>query len=244
MKLKTPDSDDKSEMAGRMYEACDLRLAIEGGHLKNLEDVLEWAKNAESGLQALMELPEWVINDNSCVDFKASIEHNRRATAAESIVAQASNHVFLGDTRAAKRATALPLIMQFPMQFKNSEGQMIDIDLAKARHMIILGGSVEPLRLDPLEAARSSPEFIVQLLEQYAGVKLNDEKKQLVLSILSGLPEGATMRDLYEAIKVKEAASIGIKPEQYDALAPLFEALCRMQKEGVHVGLFDQRADV
>lgn len=67
--------------------------------------------------------------------------------------------------------------MQFPMQFKNSEGQMIDIDLAKARHTIILGGSVEPLRLDPLEAARSSPEFIVQLLEQYAGVKLNDEKK-------------------------------------------------------------------
>lgn len=243
MKLKTPDSDDKSEMAGRMYEACDLRMAIEGGHLKNLEDVLDWAKKAESGLQALLELPEWVMNDNACVDFKASIEHNRVASA-ESIVAQASNHVFLKDMQAAERTTALPLEMQFPMQVKNSEGQLIDIDLAKARHTIILGGSVQPLRLDPLEAARSSPEFIVQLLEQYAGMKLNDEKKQLVLSILAGHPEGATMRDLYEAIKVEEAASIGIKPEQYEALAPLVEALRRMQEEGIHVGLFDQRADV
>lgn len=34
MKLKTPEADDKSEMAGRMYEACDLKMAIEGGHLK------------------------------------------------------------------------------------------------------------------------------------------------------------------------------------------------------------------
>jgi len=33
MKLKTPGADDKSEIAGRMYEACDLRMAIEGGRL-------------------------------------------------------------------------------------------------------------------------------------------------------------------------------------------------------------------
>lgn len=77
MKLKTPEADDKSEIAGRMYEACDLRMAIEGGHLKTLDDVLAWAKEAESGLQALMELPVWVITENACVDIKASIAHNQ-----------------------------------------------------------------------------------------------------------------------------------------------------------------------
>jgi len=79
MKLKTPEADDKSEMAGRMYEACDLQMAIEGGHLQTVEDVLAWAKEAATGLQALMELPVWVITDNACVDIKASIEHNQVA---------------------------------------------------------------------------------------------------------------------------------------------------------------------
>lgn len=95
MKLKTPEADDKSEMAGRMYEACDLQMAIEGGHLKTIDDVLAWSKEAVSGLQALMELPAWVINDNACVDIKASIEHNQRAKAAENVVAQATTHVFM-----------------------------------------------------------------------------------------------------------------------------------------------------
>lgn len=95
MKLKTPEADDKSEMAGRMYEACDLQMAIEGGHLKTIDDVLAWSKEAVSGLQALMELPAWVINDNSCVDIKASIEHNQGAKAAENVVAQATTHVFM-----------------------------------------------------------------------------------------------------------------------------------------------------
>lgn len=77
MKLKTPEADDKSEIAGRMYEASDLRMAIEGGHLKTLDDVLAWVKEAESDLQALMELPVWVITENACVDIKASIAHNQ-----------------------------------------------------------------------------------------------------------------------------------------------------------------------
>ena len=81
MKLKAPEADDKSEIAGRMYEACDLQIAIEGGHLKTIDDVLAWAKETASGLQALMELPVWVINDNSCVDIKASIEHNATSGA-------------------------------------------------------------------------------------------------------------------------------------------------------------------
>lgn len=80
------------------------------------------------------------------------------------------------------------------------------------------------------------------MLEQSAGVKLNDAKKTVMLTILANLPEGATMRDLYEAIQLEEATSIGIKPEQYEALAPLLEALGRMQAEGVHAHLFDQRS--
>lgn len=80
MKLKTPEADDKSEMAGRMYEACDLKMAIEGGHLKTIDDVLAWAKDNEAGLLALMELPVWVINENACVDIKASIEHHQGVT--------------------------------------------------------------------------------------------------------------------------------------------------------------------
>ena len=47
------------------------------GHLKTLDDVLAWAKAAESGLQALMELPVWVFTENVCVDIKASTAHNQ-----------------------------------------------------------------------------------------------------------------------------------------------------------------------
>jgi hypothetical protein len=44
MKLKTPEADDKSEIAGRFYQATDLKMAIEAGHLKNIDEVLSWAK--------------------------------------------------------------------------------------------------------------------------------------------------------------------------------------------------------
>ncbi|RMT24572.1 hypothetical protein ALP52_200051 [Pseudomonas amygdali pv. mori] len=79
MKLKTPEADDKSEMAGRMYEACDLQIAIENGHLQTVEEILAWVKETSTGLQALMELPVWVVTENACIDIKASIEHNRNA---------------------------------------------------------------------------------------------------------------------------------------------------------------------
>lgn len=90
MKLKTPEADDKSEIAGRMYEACDLRMAIEGGHLKALDDVLAWTKKAESGLQTLMELPVWVITENACVDIKACIAHNQGTPLSVPVQQEAS----------------------------------------------------------------------------------------------------------------------------------------------------------
>jgi hypothetical protein len=97
---------------------------------------------------------------------------------------------------------------------------------------------------NPLEATRTAPEFLVKFLEQSIGAKLTSEKKTVVLSILAELPEGATMRDLYEAIKAQEAASIGVTPEQYMALSPLLMALQGMQAQGLYAGIFEQPADV
>ena len=52
------------------------------------------------------------------------------------------------------------------------------------------------------------------------------------------------MRDLYEAIKVQEAASLGVTVEQYEALSPVLEALQGMLASGYHAALFEQPADV
>ncbi|HAT2580525.1 TPA: hypothetical protein I8273_004420 [Aeromonas hydrophila] len=76
MKLKTPGADDKCEIAGRIYESCDLQIAIENGYLKTMDDVLAWAKKEQAGLSELMKLPVWVINDEACVDINASINHS------------------------------------------------------------------------------------------------------------------------------------------------------------------------
>lgn len=89
---------------------------------------------------------------------------------------------------------------------------------------------------DPLTVARTESVFMLQLLEQASGVTLGDEQKQTFLAVLSDLPEGATVLDLLDAI-------LGVPPEQYEPLAPLFKALQKMQEEGVHAGLFTQHAD-
>lgn len=77
MKLKTPEADDKREIAGRFYQATDLKMAIEAGDLKTIDDVLAWAKTNAVELDALIQLPVWVIDDNACIDFEASLEHSR-----------------------------------------------------------------------------------------------------------------------------------------------------------------------
>jgi len=52
MRLMTPDAEDKREMAGRMYEICDLKIALENGHFSSLEDVLSYATEQTKELQA------------------------------------------------------------------------------------------------------------------------------------------------------------------------------------------------
>jgi hypothetical protein len=101
----------------------------------------------------------------------------------------------------------------------------------------------QPSKFNSLEAARTSPEFVVQFLEQVIGAKLTTEKKAAVLSVISDLPEGATMRDLYEAIKVQEAATLGVTPDQYEALSPVLEALQGLLAPGAYVSLFEHPAD-
>lgn len=98
-------------------------------------------------------------------------------------------------------------------------------------HTLILGSEKKPSSFSPLKVARTSPEFMVQLLEHVAGKSLDDEQKQAVLAVLAALPEGATVRDLENAV-VKD-----------QGLAPIFKALQRMQIEGVHAGLFSKSAD-
>lgn len=96
----------------------------------------------------------------------------------------------------------------------------------------------EPFGFNPLDVARTAPEFMVEFLERAAEITFDDWQKQAVHSVLAELPQGATMRDLYEAIKAKEAAALGITPEQYEGLEPLFRALQKMQEEGKMAGLF------
>lgn len=102
----------------------------------------------------------------------------------------------------------------------------------------------QPYKFNPLEAGRAEPEFIVQLLEQFVGAKLSAEKKTSILAVIAELPEGAGMRDLCEAIKAQEAASLGVTVQQYQALSPVLEVLQGMLVSGDHAALFEQPADV
>jgi hypothetical protein len=98
----------------------------------------------------------------------------------------------------------------------------------------------QPSEFNPLAVTRTSPEFLVGFLEQIIDAKLTAEKKAAVLSVMADLPDGATMLDLYEAIKAQEAATLGITPEQYEGLSPALEALQGLLAPGAHSGIFEQ----
>lgn len=104
-------------------------------------------------------------------------------------------------------------------------------------HVVIVPGDAKPSTFNPLSFARESPEFLVQLLEQCAGVKLEDEPKQALFAILANLPVNASMRDLLDAVTVQEAANLGMTVEQYEALSPLLMALQQMQSQGLYAAL-------
>lgn len=80
----------------------------------------------------------------------------------------------------------------------------------------------------------------MQLFEQVAGVALDGEQKKALLGAVAGLSNGATLRDLADALKAKTTSDLGITQEQNDILSPLFRAIKTMQAEGEFAQLFDQ----
>jgi len=90
----------------------------------------------------------------------------------------------------------------------------------------------EPISLNPVEAGRTEPEYLINLLEQIGEVTLDTEQRQALQGVVADLSDGASMRDLLEALKAKEAAELGISLEQYEALTPLFLALQSLLGQG------------
>ncbi|TCV62767.1 hypothetical protein [Pseudomonas fluorescens] len=137
-------------------------------------------------------------------------------------------------------ASSIVEAKQFYMQQSWGKG----MDAQQTATKIMTEALQQPCKLNPLEEGRTEPEFFVQFLEQLIDAKLSAEKKTLILAIISDLPKGAGMRDLYEAIKVQEAASLGITPEQYETLSPVIDALQWLLSPSAYNGLFEQPADV
>ena len=74
-KIYTPDETEKHEMAGRMYEAVDLQLAIENGHFNSVEEILERLKLNADRLSKVLKLDTWVSSeDRLCLDLVETIQ--------------------------------------------------------------------------------------------------------------------------------------------------------------------------
>jgi hypothetical protein len=69
------------------------------------------------------------------------------------------------------------------------------------------------------------PEWFADFLASLPGVKLAPERRDALVTLLRSMPPGTTMSGVIDRIKKHEAEQLGISPENYDALAPLFEAL-------------------
>ena len=78
-KVYTPDETDKHEMAGRMYEAADIRLAIENGYLNSVEEILERLKLDEDHLCQVLKLDTWISSeDRLCLDLVETIQRGEK----------------------------------------------------------------------------------------------------------------------------------------------------------------------
>lgn len=76
--------------------------------------------------------------------------------------------------------------------------------------------------------AKNTPDgvdFLVRILPQAAGVELDDEQTADLRGLIEALPAGASLASLIHSIKEHDAGRLGLNVQQYEALAPLFEAL-------------------
>lgn len=83
---------------------------------------------------------------------------------------------------------------------------------------------------NPLWPTRTDPVFVVRTLEQSAGTNLDTNQRFAICAALDGLPVGASMRDFVVAMKARDAVALGITPEQYTALEPIFETMQTWQE--------------
>lgn len=83
---------------------------------------------------------------------------------------------------------------------------------------------------NPLWPTRTDPVFVVRTLEQSAGTNLDTNQRFAICAVLDGLPVGASMRDFVVAMKARDTVALGITPEQYTALEPIFETIQTWQK--------------
>lgn len=81
-KIYTPDETSKHEMAGRMYEAIDIQLAIEQGHLKTVDDILNRLKDQSQLISQVLRADTWVsTEDRVHLDLVETIKYNENALA-------------------------------------------------------------------------------------------------------------------------------------------------------------------
>lgn len=73
-KVYTPDETDRHEMAGRMYAAIDIQLAIENGHLTSVDEILAQLKRDSNQLSQVLKIDTWVSSkDRLCLDLTETI---------------------------------------------------------------------------------------------------------------------------------------------------------------------------
>ncbi|NWD57147.1 hypothetical protein HX878_20665 [Pseudomonas veronii] len=103
--------------------------------------------------------------------------------------------------------------------------------------------NVEAFEFNPLWPTRTDPVFVVRTLEKSAGTNLDTDQRFAICAVLDGLPVGASMRDFVVVMKARDAVALGITPEQYTALEPIFETMQTWQELGAYGHLFTQDAD-
>lgn len=83
-KVYTPDETDKHEMAGRMYEAMDIQLAIENGHLTSVDEIIARLNRDSNQLSQVLKLDTWVSSeDRLCLDLPETINRAKKQSTLE-----------------------------------------------------------------------------------------------------------------------------------------------------------------
>jgi hypothetical protein len=123
--------------------------------------------------------------------------------------------------RAESKAQVLlmALVSQVPADFAGAKV----ITLAQA--LTLAAPMSNAFKFNPFWPTRTDPVFVVRTLEQSAGTNLDTDQRFAICAVLDGLPVGASMRDFVVAMKARDVVALGITPEQYTALEPIFETM-------------------